>query len=132
MRNSLFAKSRKVGLLESNFDSDLRKILIEVNYWNKVQQHGFVNLHINLIKMHHRREGLRLLQENVMLIVRDYNHIMNLISDKEKLLFQEHLKYLDQHIKAGLTKLQWVNNADAFVHTCRGSCRDTLRKIKSF
>ena len=60
-RNSLFAKTRKVGLLESNFDSDLRKILIEVNYWNKVQQHGAVNLHINLMKMHNRREGLRLL-----------------------------------------------------------------------
>jgi len=67
-----------------------------------------------------------------MLIVRDYNHIMNLISEKEKLLFQEHLKYLDGTIRAGLQKLQWTNNADAFVHSCRGSCRDTLRKIKSF
>ena len=35
-KNAMFAKSRKVGLLESNFDTDLRKILIEVNYWNKV------------------------------------------------------------------------------------------------
>ena len=32
----------------------------------------------------------------------------------------------------GLTKLSWSNNADAFVHQCRGSCRDTLRKIKAF
>ena len=67
-----------------------------------------------------------------MLIVRDYNHIMNLINEKEKQLFQEHLKYLDSTIKIGLGKLQWINNADAFVHSCRGSCRDTLRKIKSF
>ena len=52
-----------------------------------------------------RREQLRILQENVMLIVRDYNHIMNLISPKEQQLFQEHLKYLDSTIKIGLSKL---------------------------
>jgi len=39
---------------------------------------------------------------------------------------------LDKDIRVGLQKLQWVNNADTFVHQCRGSCRDTLRKIKSF
>jgi hypothetical protein len=31
--NALFAKSRKTGLLESNFDSNLHKILAEVTYW---------------------------------------------------------------------------------------------------
>ena len=67
-----------------------------------------------------------------MLIVRDYNHIMNLINEKEKLLFQEHLKFLDKDIKTGLTRLQWVNNCEPFVMQCRGKCRDTLRKIKSF
>lgn len=72
------------------------------------------------------------MQENVMLIVRDYNHIMNLINEKEKLLFQEHLKFLDKDIKTGLTRLQWVNNCEPFVMQCRGKCRDTLRKIKSF
>lgn len=50
-KNLLFAKSRKVGLLESNFDTKLRKILIECQYWNKVAQHGFINLHINLTKL---------------------------------------------------------------------------------
>ena len=67
-----------------------------------------------------------------MLIVRDYNHIMNLIDDKEQKLFAEHLAQLDGNVANGIRRLQWVNNADAFVHTCRGSCRDTLRKIKAF
>ena len=70
--------------------------------------------------------------ENVMLIVRDYNHIMNLINDKEKALFSEHLESLNKDIRTGINKLTWSNNADAFVHLCRGSCRDTLRKIKAF
>ena len=57
---------------------------------------------------------------------------MNLISDKEKMLFAEHLSQLDGNVANGIRRLQWVNNADAFVHTCRGSCRGTLMKIKSF
>ena len=32
----MFQKSRRPGLLESNFDLRLRKILIEVQYWTKV------------------------------------------------------------------------------------------------
>jgi hypothetical protein len=32
----MFAKSRQVGLLESNFNQRLHKILIEIKYWNKV------------------------------------------------------------------------------------------------
>ena len=67
-----------------------------------------------------------------MLIVRDYNHIMNLIDEKEQKLFAEHLAQLDSKVLDGIRKLKWVNNADAFVHVCRGSCRDTLRKIKAF
>ena len=35
-KNSMFQKSRRPGLLESNFDLRLRKILIEVQYWTKV------------------------------------------------------------------------------------------------
>ena len=101
-------------------------------YWNKGAQHGFISMHINLVKLHNRREPLRILMENVMLIVRDYNHIMNLINEKEKGLFSEHLEQLNKDIRTGINKLTWSNNADAFVHLCRGSCRDTLRKIKAF
>ena len=67
-----------------------------------------------------------------MLIVRDYNHIMNLINEKEKQLFDEHLGHLNGNISNGIKRLQWINNADPFVHACRGSCRATLHKIKSF
>lgn len=35
-KNTLFQNSRRTGLLESNFDLRLRKILIEVYYWTKV------------------------------------------------------------------------------------------------
>ena len=35
-KNTLFARCRRPNLLESNFDTRLRKILIEVSYWTKV------------------------------------------------------------------------------------------------
>jgi len=34
--NPLFQRSRKNGLLESNFDTVLLKVLIEVTYWTKI------------------------------------------------------------------------------------------------
>ena len=67
-----------------------------------------------------------------MMIVRDFNHIMNLIDEKEKLLFQEHLNILEAALKFGLDRHTWLANFDPFVHSVRGVCRDTLRKIKSF
>lgn len=42
--NPLFAKSKKNGVLESNFDSNLLKVLIEVTYWTKIQTLGYVNI----------------------------------------------------------------------------------------
>ena len=57
---------------------------------------------------------------------------MNLINEKEKQLFAEHLAHLDGNVSNGIRRLTWSNNADAFVHACRGSCRSTLMKIKSF
>lgn len=107
-------------------------ILIETQYWTKVSQHGFVSLNINLVKLHTRREQLRILMENVMIIVRDYNNIMNLISDKEKLLFKEHLASLDQDFRKGLQNLTWNAPADQFIQLARSSCHKTMQKIKSF
>jgi dynein heavy chain len=74
--NPLFARSKKSGLLESNFDSDLHKVIIEVSYWAKIQTLGFVTIPHNVAKLLQKKEGLRILRENVMLIVRDYNNII--------------------------------------------------------
>jgi len=70
--------------------------------------------------------------ENVLLIVRDYNHIMNLISDFEKKLFSEHLQELDKTIRPGIMRITWNNNAESFAMSCRNSCNMTLKKIKIY
>jgi dynein heavy chain len=40
-----------------------------------------------LVKLLQRKDQLRVLRENVMLIVRDYNNIMQLINKREANLF---------------------------------------------
>jgi len=40
-----------------------------------------------------------------MLIVREYNHIMNLIDEKEQKLFAEHLAQLDGNVANGIRRL---------------------------
>jgi len=36
-KNTLFAKSSKVGLLQSNFNVEFLRTLVEIQYWNKVE-----------------------------------------------------------------------------------------------
>jgi hypothetical protein len=67
-----------------------------------------------------------------MLIVRDYNTIMHTISDKEKLLFKEHLDLLDRTIEPGIKRFNWGAAADAFVYTCRRECMEVFKKVKKF
>jgi len=68
----------------SNFDKDLYKVLIEVSYWTKIQTLGLVTIQHSVARLTGRKEQLRILKENVMLIVRDYNNIMHTIDNNEK------------------------------------------------
>ena len=121
-KNPLFTKSRGTGLLSSNFNTKLLKALIEVQYWDRVQPHYSLQIPSSLTSQNSKRDRLRQLRENVMLIVRDYNNIMLLINKNEKELFREHLLGLDKVIKPGIDKFTWSIQADAFVMTCRREC----------
>ena len=118
----MFTKSKKGGLLESNFDKNLLKILSEVTYWTKLQAHGFVTISHAVSRFLGKREALRIMRENVMLIVRDYNNILQAISDKEKNLFKEHLENLDRVIEPGIKRHNWGTSAEGFVINCRKEC----------
>jgi len=106
-QNPLFNRSKKSGFLESNFDCDLHKIIVEVTYWQKIQTLGFITIPHSVSKLLLRKEHLRILRENVMLIVRDYNNIIATINDKERSLFKEHLDILDRTIEPGIRRHNW-------------------------
>jgi dynein heavy chain len=79
-----------------------------------------------------KKEGLRILRENVMLIVRDYNNIIHTINEKEKSLFKEHLDSLDRTIEPGIRRHNWGSSADSFVYACRKECQDVFLNVKKF
>jgi dynein heavy chain len=130
--NPLFSRQKKSGTLESNFDCDLHKIIIEVQYWTKIQTMGFVSIDHKVMRLLARKEHLRILRENVMLIVRDYNNIILTINDKEKSLFKEHLDILDRTIEPGIRRHHWGAPADNFVYACRKECQDVFLNVKKF
>jgi dynein heavy chain len=131
INHPLFSKRRN-GLLESNFDSELHKVIAEGSYWAKIMALGIISLSYNVNKLLQKKDSLRLLRENVMLIVRDYNNIKMTISDDETKLFAEHLSFLENQIAPGIKKFNWGSYADNFVQSCRGSCKNVYAKVKKF
>ena len=68
-----------------------------------------------------KHEDLRGLREHVLLVVRDYNHIIATLSPEERALFKERIRFLYKKIHPGLTKLTWASKgiSDFFVNECR-------------
>ena len=128
----MLLKKGKPELLESSFDTQLLKVLIEVQYWFKIQTFGLITFPLPLTRLLGKKEQLRVLRENVMLIVRDYNNILLLINPREKALFNDHLTTLDKIIDPGVQKYNWLFSGDSFVNQCRSNCADVFKKINDF
>ena len=45
-----------------------------------------------------RAESLRILRENIMLVVSDYNRILDALSPDERRLFADHLRRVDRKV----------------------------------
>lgn len=132
VNHPLFTKSKKSGLLESNFDSELHKLIVEGTYWQKIMSIGITSIPAQVSKLLAKKDQLRILRENVMLIVRDYNNIKHTINDDELPLFAEHLNGLEGAIGPGIKRFTWVSNADYFVQSCRKECRNVFEQVKKF
>ena len=82
--------------VESNFDKVILNLFSEVDTWKRFQgEHPIPYIAHDMIG---QEEKLRILRENVMLVVRDYNEIMLQLDAEEKDLFQEHIKRLDKRL----------------------------------
>lgn len=81
------------------------------------------------------RENLRVLRELSMVVVREYNQIIDFMDDYERNLFAEHLQAANKIIQPGITRFKWSSkaNVDSFLgRTCRGVCSDLYNKLKEF
>ncbi|XP_077988088.1 dynein axonemal heavy chain 2-like [Glandiceps talaboti] len=105
------------AMLDMNFDKSLLKLFNEIYYWEKLM---FEIPHY-VTEVYQKREELRTLRENVLLVVRDYNRIIAALSIEERGLFRERIRFLDKKIHPGLTKLTWASKgiSDFFIGECR-------------
>ena len=81
------------------------KLFQEISYWEKLM---FEIPHY-AADVHAKREELRILRENVLLVIRDYNRIIAILTPEERALFKERIRFLDKKIHPGLTKLSWAS-----------------------
>lgn len=106
----------RAGLIEISFSHTLLKLFGEMHYWERLR---FEVPHY-AVDIYQQCEELRVLRENVMLIIRDYNRIITSLQPKERALFKERIKGLDKKIRPGMTKLTWASQGiQLFVSDCR-------------
>ena len=74
-KQSTVGHKTEAGLLRSNFNVPLLRVINEVNYWNKIQSLGMVNMPHSIVRLLTENEVLRKSRENVMTVVRLYNNI---------------------------------------------------------
>lgn len=105
------------GTIEASFNRKLLKLFGEMRYWERLR---FEVPHY-ATGIYHRCEELRVLRENVLLIVRDYNRIISSLLPNERSLFRERIRSLDKKIRPGMTKLTYASEGilDYFVSDCR-------------
>lgn len=73
-----------------NFDEDLLSLFNEVSYWEKLTPEFSIPYIAH--DLCNKKEALRTLRENVMLIVRAYNDIVRDINAEERRLFMDHIR----------------------------------------
>ncbi|KAM8972622.1 dynein axonemal heavy chain 2 [Pelodytes ibericus] len=113
----LMARSQETaGMIDLNFDRNLLKLFAEIHYWERL----LFEIPHYLVEIYQRREDLRNLRENVLLVVRAYNRIISALSPEERGLFRERIRFLDKKIQPGLTKLHWSSKgaSGAFINEC--------------
>ena len=114
----LMARSvERPGMIDINSDRSLLKLFQEIHYWERLM---FEIPHY-AADVYTKHEDLRGLREHVLLVVRDYNHIIATLSPEERALFKERIRFLYKKIHPGLTKLTWASKgiSDFFVNECR-------------
>lgn len=82
-------------LLEVKFDKDILRLFAEITLFQKLK----ADIPFHVQEIFSKKEELRILRENVQLVVRDYNNIINTLTKEEHLLFRERIRYLDRKIK---------------------------------
>lgn len=137
VQNAMVLKTRQMqgGRIECNFDKQLLSFMEEYADLRRLGSEGPTNISQRLEDLVVlQKEKLRLSRENVMLVVRDYNNILDHMDNFERSLFQDHIETINNTKARGLKILRWSSQGtlDNFVRECRSKCASVFGKLKSF
>ncbi|KAJ3335866.1 Dynein heavy chain 2, axonemal [Gonapodya sp. JEL0774] len=129
LENTLLSRQSD-NCLDMKFDWELLRLMGEVTVWQKLKHDAPFHVQELLAK----KEELRVLREHVLLVVRDYNSIVNSLSQEEHHLFKERMRFLDRKVNPGLSTLTWSSKgiADYFVKDCLRHSHDVQRVVQDF
>ncbi|CAF1063283.1 unnamed protein product [Rotaria sordida] len=116
------------GYLQANFDPSLIKLFQEIKFWERL---GF-DIPPYATEILSRKNELRTARENVMLIVRDYNRILDKLEPNERILFKERLKVLDKKLAPGLNKITWLKPTHEYTIECRIHASELQQQVDKF
>jgi len=103
-------------LMEMNFDKFLYRHIAEAEVWARLGK----NIPDVLVKVFEKKDRLHGLRETVLLVVKDYNRIIDSLAPAEQALFKERVKMLDRKVQPGLTRLTWgADVSDSYIKDCR-------------
>ncbi len=103
-------------MIEANFSRTLLKLFAEMCYWERLR----LEIPHYAVEIYRLSEDLRVLRENVLLVVRDYNRIISSLQPSERALFRERIRSLDKKIRPGMVKLTWGSEGIIeYVNECR-------------
>ncbi|XP_042256267.1 dynein axonemal heavy chain 2 [Thunnus maccoyii] len=117
LEQSLLVRSKdKTAKLDINFDSNLLNLFSEIYYWDRLK----FEIPQCVSDIYQDREELRGLRERALLLMKDYNRIIGMLSPDELGLFRERISFLDKKIQPGLTKLSWLSKgaSNIFIRDC--------------
>lgn len=83
--------------------SHLLDLFSEIEYWSRLKY----DIPPSVNDIYPRREELRGLREGALLLIRNYNRIIGMLSPDEYGLFRERIRMTDKKLNPGLTKLLW-------------------------
>ena len=118
------------NFLEMKFDKDILRVFAEIHYWQKLK----LDVPFHVQEIYGKREELRVLRENVLLVVRDYNDILVSLTADEHKMFKERIRFLDRKMNPGLTSLTWISKGitEYFVKECRRHSHDVKATVTEF
>lgn len=132
LENHLLLRDRaQGGLVVMNFDQSLLTMFQEVHYWERMR----FSIPLVAMEIQAQREKYRVLRENVLRVVRDYNKVLSALDKEERRLFNDRIQHLDRRIVPGANKLQWTSlkhHLDYYTKEAVKYCRDADITVTSF